>query len=183
MPLLTCALLRGTSLSQLPTTKAEFQRTNSSPCCGSVLVEVSHWPLTKYRGEYRTHILKAIIIHSCWHRSKDKLHLCFSCCVILIFGRTSVVWHFTTSLGATCHCRTGRGIWLLKKHKELYTQRICMVVVGFSPATSQVLLGAHQEQGICRQSCSGDQPSPAMKLKACHKSHDFPLSPAPPIPP
>lgn len=106
-------------------------------------------------GKNMADVLKAIIFHSCWHRCKDKLHWCFSCCVILIPGRTSVGWHSSTFLGTTCQ-GTSEGIWLLEQHRELHTQHTPMEVFVFSPAICQVLLGAHQAAGICRQSFSCD---------------------------
>ena len=98
-------------------------------------------------------VLKAV--HSCWHRCKDKLHRCFSCCVILIPGRTSAGWHSSTFLGTTCQ-GTSKGIWLLVQQRELHTQHSPVEVLVFSPATCQVLLGACQAAGICRQSFSCD---------------------------
>lgn len=90
-----------------------------------------------------------------------------------------MVWHFTTSLGTTCHCRKGRGIWLLKKHKELVVHPVDPRGGGwFLPNYISSAAWSTQEQGICRQSCSGNRPNPAMKLTACHKSHDFPTQPS-----
>lgn len=89
-----------------PQQKQDFKGQIHHPAVAQT-VEFSHWPLTKCRGKYRARVLKAITIHSCWHRSKDKLHRCFSCCVILISGRTSVGWQLTTFLGSTLQDKRG----------------------------------------------------------------------------
>lgn len=76
-------------------------------------------------------VLKAIILHSCWHRCKDKLHRHFSCCVILIPGRTSTGWHSSTFPGATWQ-GTSKGIWLPEQHREWPTQHNPMELLVFS---------------------------------------------------
>lgn len=106
-------------------------------------------------GKNMADVLKAIIVHSCWHRSKDKLHQCFSCCVILIPGRNSAGWHSSTFLGTTCQ-GTSKGIRLLEQHRELHTQHTPVEVLVLFPAACQVLLGVRQAAGICRQSFSCD---------------------------
>jgi len=49
-----------------------------------------------------------------------------------------------------------KGIQLLGQHRELHAQHSPVERVVFSPATREVLLGAHQAAGICRQSFPGD---------------------------
>lgn len=71
-------------------------------------------------GKNMAAVLKAIIVHSRWHRRKDKLHRCFSCCVILIPERTSAGWHSSTFLRATRQV-TSKGVQLLERHRELQT--------------------------------------------------------------
>lgn len=88
-------------------------------------------------------VFKVLIIYPCWHRCKDKLHRCFSCCAILIPGRISASFHSFTSLETTCQ-RTSKEIWLLAQHRELHTQNIPMEVLVFPSATHWVLCGAHQ---------------------------------------
>lgn len=151
----TRALLTANGTSWLNTTNATFWRTNlsswsSSDCRVSLLTSTQI-----QRRKNMADVLKAIIAHWCWHRCKDKLHWCFSCCVILIPGRISAGWDSSTFPRTTWQW-TSKGIWLLEQHKELHALHTYVEVFVFFPAMCQVLLGERQAAGICRQSFSCD---------------------------